>query len=118
VFHDGPTRELLVDQAARTFYFRPAEKDVVALPYVGSLALLFHGMQLLWAAAIAFASANRRRLSFKGMGLLSAPALYLLPFLFTIVTSITHGTSSRATSPWPSVRCSSSAGTLAIVAPG
>jgi hypothetical protein len=57
-------------------------------------------------------------LSFKGMGLLSAPALYLLPFLFTILTSITHGTSSRATSPWPSVRCSSSAGTLAIVAPG
>jgi hypothetical protein len=82
VFHDGPSRELLVDQVARTFYFRPAEKDVVGLPYVGSLALLFHGMQLLWVAAIGFAIANRRRLNFEAIGLLVAAAFYLLPFLF------------------------------------
>jgi len=82
VFHDRPTRELVVDQAARALYFRPDEKLVAALPYSGSLAVLFHALQLLWATAIAFAIANWRRLSFEAKGLLLVPALYLLPFLF------------------------------------
>jgi hypothetical protein len=81
-FHDRPTRELLVDQAARTFYFKPAEEFLAALPYSGSLARLFHGLQLLWVAAIVFAIAKRRLLSFEAKGLLLVPALLLLPFLF------------------------------------
>jgi hypothetical protein len=82
VFRDRQTRELLVDQAARTFYFRPADNLVVALPYVGSLAVLFHGLQLLWLAGIAYAIATRRHLSVEAKGLLLTPALLLLPFLF------------------------------------
>jgi hypothetical protein len=82
VFDDRATRELLVDQAARTFYFKPAEEFVAALPYSGSLARLLHGLQLLWVAGIAFAIVNRRRLSLEAKGLLLAPALLLLPFLF------------------------------------
>jgi hypothetical protein len=82
VFYDRPTRELIVDQAARMFYFKPAERFVTALPYVGSLARLFHGLQLVWAAAIVYAIGNRRRLNLEAKGLLLAPALLLLPFLF------------------------------------
>jgi len=82
VFYDQPTRELVVDQAARMFYFKPAERLVAALPYVGSVALLFRGTQLLWAAAIVYAIGNRRRLNLEAKGLLLAPALLLLPFLF------------------------------------
>jgi hypothetical protein len=82
VFDDRATRELLVDQAARTFYFKPAEEFVAALPYSGSLARLFHGLQLLWVAAIVFALAKRRLLSFEAKALLLVPALLLLPFLF------------------------------------
>jgi hypothetical protein len=82
VFDDRATRELLVDQAARTFYFKPAEEFVAALPYSGSLARLFHGLQLLWVAAIVFAIAKRRLLSFEAKALLLVPALLLLPFLF------------------------------------
>jgi hypothetical protein len=55
---------------------------VAALPYVGSVALLFRGMQLLWAAAIVYAIVHRRRLNLEAKGLLLAPALLLLPFLF------------------------------------
>jgi hypothetical protein len=83
---------LIVDQAARTFYFKPAERFVTALPYVGSLARLFHGLQLLWAAAIVYAIGNRRRLSLEAKGLLLAPALLLLPFLFYNPLRITHAT--------------------------
>jgi hypothetical protein len=82
VFYDRPTRELLVDQAARMFYFKPAERLAAALPYVGSIALLFRGVQVLWAAAIVYAICNRRRLNLEAKGLLLAPVLLLLPFLF------------------------------------
>jgi hypothetical protein len=82
VFDDRATRELLVEQAARILYFKPAEEFVAALPYSSSLARLFHGLQLLWVAAIAFAITNRRRLSLEAKGLLLVPVLLLLPFLF------------------------------------
>jgi hypothetical protein len=82
VFNDRPTRELVVDQAARMFYIQPADRPVAALPHVGSVALLFRGMQLLWAAAIVYAIVDRRRLNLEAKGLLLAPALLLLPFLF------------------------------------
>jgi hypothetical protein len=71
-----------VDQAARTFYFKPAEEFVAALPYSGSLARLFHGLQLLWVAAIVFAIAKRRLLGVEAKALLLVPVLLLVPFLF------------------------------------
>jgi hypothetical protein len=83
VASDAAAREAFMDQLARTFYFDPPKDFPTRVaPYSGSLAVVFHAIQLLWVAAAGLAVASWRRAGWRSLGLLLAPLALLFPFIF------------------------------------
>lgn len=80
VFSDSTVRASTVRQLRAMFYLRDDE------PKVPALTIAFHGLQLMWGAAIVLALVTWRKITWKGKALLLIPLLYIGVHLFYQVT--------------------------------
>lgn len=82
VFRRKSTEDLFFDQLARTFYLNPPPghraRDAA---FSRNLALVFHGLQLLWLGAVVFVLRRWRQTRLQAKLLLLAPLAFLLPFI-------------------------------------